>query len=83
MKKVKNITAILALCAVSWGSFAATEVQVATGNKIGVVSVTGAATLDSLTTELSKKADKAGAKYFRVISATGQNRLNGVAEIYK
>ncbi|MBC8952245.1 YdgH/BhsA/McbA-like domain containing protein [Xenorhabdus sp. PB62.4] len=83
MKNVKNIVAGLALCAVSFGSLAATEVQVAKGDKIGVVSVTGAATLDSLTVELSKKADKAGAKYFRVVSANGQNKLNGVAEIYK
>ncbi|MBD2783131.1 DUF1471 domain-containing protein [Xenorhabdus sp. DI] len=83
MKNVKNIGAILALCAVSFGSFAATEVQVAKGEKAGVVSVSGAATLDSLTTELSKKADEVGATYFRIISANGQNQLNGVAEIYK
>ncbi|CDG16199.1 multiple stress resistance protein BhsA [Xenorhabdus doucetiae] len=83
MKNVKNIGAILALCAVSFGSFAATEVQVAKGEKVGVVSVSGAETLDSLTTELSKKADEVGATYFRIISANGQNQLNGVAEIYK
>ncbi|MDX7990225.1 DUF1471 domain-containing protein [Xenorhabdus sp. Reich] len=83
MKAVKNILAILALGAVSFGSMAATEVQVAKGDKIGVVSVTGAATLDNLTEELSKKADKEGAAYFRVVSAYGQNQLGGVAEIYK
>ncbi|WP_338883592.1 MULTISPECIES: multiple stress resistance protein BhsA [Xenorhabdus] len=83
MKNVKNIVAIFALSAVSFGSFAATEVQVAKGEKIGVVSVSGAATLDSLTEELSKKADEAGASYFRVVSANGQNQLTGVAEIYK
>ncbi|MBI6549342.1 multiple stress resistance protein BhsA [Xenorhabdus lircayensis] len=83
MKVVKNIVAILALGAISFGSLAATEVKDTKGDKIGVVSVTGAATLDSLTEELSKKADKAGAAYFRVIFANGQNKLNGVAEIYK
>ncbi|AOM41505.1 multiple stress resistance protein BhsA [Xenorhabdus hominickii] len=83
MKNAKNIVAILALCTVSFGSFAATEVKAAKENKVGVVSVTGEATLDSLTDALSKKADEAGAKYFRVISATGHNNLNGVAEIYK
>ncbi|KLU14425.1 MULTISPECIES: multiple stress resistance protein BhsA [Xenorhabdus] len=83
MKKVKNIVAALALGAVSFGSFAATEVQVAKGEKIGVISVSGAETLDSLTTELSKKADEAGATYFRIVSANGQNQLAGVAEIYK
>ncbi|CDH21529.1 conserved hypothetical protein; putative exported protein [Xenorhabdus bovienii str. kraussei Quebec] len=83
MKSVKHIVAILALSAISFGSIAATEVQYANGEKVGVVSVTGAETLDSLTAELSKKADKAGASYFRVISANGQNKLSGVAEIYK
>ncbi|BET98379.1 multiple stress resistance protein BhsA [Xenorhabdus taiwanensis] len=83
MKNIKTIIAILALNAVSFGSFAATEVQVAKGEKIGVVSVSGAETLDSLTAILSKKADEAGATYFRIVSAHGQNQLNGVAEIYK
>ncbi|PHM74952.1 multiple stress resistance protein BhsA [Xenorhabdus kozodoii] len=83
MRNIKNIAAVLALCAVSFGSFAATEVQVAKGEKLGVVSVSGAETLDSLTVELSKKADEVGATYFRVISANGQNKLVGVAEIYK
>ncbi|MBE8598189.1 multiple stress resistance protein BhsA [Xenorhabdus sp. BG5] len=83
MKNVKNIVAILALSAASFGSFAATEVQVAKGEKIGIVSVSGAATLDSLTAKLSKKADEAGATYFRIVSANGQNQLNGVAELYK
>ncbi|MBC8948966.1 MULTISPECIES: multiple stress resistance protein BhsA [Xenorhabdus] len=83
MKNVKTIIAILALSAVYSGSFAATEVQVAKGEKIGVVSVSGAETLDSLTAELSKKADEAGATHFRVVSANGQNQLSGVAEIYK
>ncbi|PHM62149.1 multiple stress resistance protein BhsA [Xenorhabdus ishibashii] len=83
MKNVKNIVAVLALSALSFGSFAATEVQDAKGEKIGFVSVSGAETLDSLTTELSKKADEYGATYFRVVFANGQNQLNGVAEIYK
>ncbi|MDC9606338.1 YdgH/BhsA/McbA-like domain containing protein [Xenorhabdus griffiniae] len=83
MKNVKNIIAILALSAVSFGTFAATEVQVAKGEKIGVVSASGAATLDSLTAELSKKADESGATYFRIVSANGQNQLTGIAEIYK
>ncbi|SFU36667.1 multiple stress resistance protein BhsA [Xenorhabdus koppenhoeferi] len=83
MKSVKNIMAILALSAISFGLFAAAEVKNAKDDKIGVVSVTGASTLDNLTEELSKKADKAGASYFRVVFANGQNQLNGVAEIYK
>ncbi|MCC8367567.1 MULTISPECIES: multiple stress resistance protein BhsA [Xenorhabdus] len=83
MKNVKFIAAVLSLSAISFGSFAATEVKSADGEKIGVVSVAGAETLDSLTEALSKKADKAGAQSFRIISATGKNKLYGVAEIYK
>ncbi|MDX7986830.1 DUF1471 domain-containing protein [Xenorhabdus sp. 12] len=83
MKVVKSIVAVLALGAVSFGSMAATEVKDAKGDKIGVVSATGAETLDTLTHMLSKKADEAGAKYFRIVAAHGQNNLNGVAEIYK
>ncbi|MBC8944784.1 MULTISPECIES: multiple stress resistance protein BhsA [Xenorhabdus] len=83
MRNAKFIAAVLTLCTVSFGSFAAIEVRNATGEKIGVVSVTGAETLDNLTEELSKKADKAGAAYFRIISATGHDKLHGVAEIYK
>ncbi|PHM37317.1 multiple stress resistance protein BhsA [Xenorhabdus innexi] len=83
MKNIKFIAAVLSLSAISFGSFAATEVQNATGEKIGVVSVSGADTLDSLTEELSKKADEAGASYFRVVAATGHNKLYGIAELYK
>ncbi|CAQ86093.1 MULTISPECIES: multiple stress resistance protein BhsA [Photorhabdus] len=82
MKNVKYIAAVLALSAISFGSMAATEVQSSSSPKVGVVSVTGADTLESLSTELSKKADKAGASSFRIISASGKNQLSGVAEIY-
>ncbi|RNM22785.1 DUF1471 domain-containing protein [Dickeya undicola] len=42
-----------------------------------------AATLDSLQASLSEKAQAAGAKSFRIISATsGENQVRGVAELY-
>ncbi|MBS9441995.1 multiple stress resistance protein BhsA [Photorhabdus heterorhabditis] len=82
MKNVKYIAAVLTLSAISFGSMAATEVQSSSSPKVGVVSVTGADTLESLSAELSKKADKAGASSFRIISASGKNQLSGVAEIY-
>ncbi|ETS32618.1 MULTISPECIES: multiple stress resistance protein BhsA [Photorhabdus] len=82
MKNVKYIAVALALSAISFGSMAATEVQTTSSTKVGVVSVTGADTLESLSAELSKKADEAGASSFRIISTSGKNQLSGVAEIY-
>lgn len=50
---------------------------------IGVVSADNASTLDDLVAKLSEQADKKGATSFKVLSATGDNKLHGVAEIYK
>ncbi|CDG19767.1 Multiple stress resistance protein BhsA [Xenorhabdus poinarii G6] len=83
MKSSKCIIALLALSAISFGSLAATEVKSPVGEKVGVISVTGAETLDTLTEQLSQKANESGAKYFRITSAFGQNNLNGTAEIYR
>ncbi|MBE8595194.1 multiple stress resistance protein BhsA [Xenorhabdus sp. BG5] len=83
MKNSRYITLLFVLSAISFGSSAAIEVRSAVGEKIGVISITGAETLDALTDKLSKKADEAGAKYFRITSAVGQNYLNGTAEIYR
>lgn len=63
---------------------AAQELNHADGKeKIGVVSASNALTLDELSTALSRKADEQGATSFKILSATGNNRLHGVAEIYK
>lgn len=51
--------------------------------KMGVVSASGASTLDELVAQLSTQADKQGASSFKVLSATGNNKLHGVAEIYQ
>ncbi|MEI7376229.1 MULTISPECIES: DUF1471 domain-containing protein [Dickeya] len=87
MNAIKNIVAVIALATVSFGSFAATtstatEVQQSASQSIGSISAT-AATLDGLQASLSEKASAAGAKSFRIISATGNdNQLRGVAELY-
>lgn len=47
------------------------------------MSVSGASTLDDLTAQLAKKADEAGATSFRVVAASGENQMNGIAQIYK
>ncbi|WP_049853813.1 DUF1471 domain-containing protein [Dickeya fangzhongdai] len=82
MKAIKNIVAVIALATVSFGTFAATEVQQSASMSVGSVSAT-AATLDGLQASLSEKAQAAGAKSFRIISATsGENQMRGVAELY-
>ncbi|MGM3173817.1 multiple stress resistance protein BhsA [Dickeya lacustris] len=82
MKAIKNIVAVIALATVSFGTLAATEVQQSARESIGTVSAS-ANTLDGLQASLSEKATAAGAKSFRIISATGNdNQLRGVAEIY-
>ncbi|ATZ96390.1 MULTISPECIES: DUF1471 domain-containing protein [Dickeya] len=82
MKAIKNIVAVIALATVSFGTFAATEVQQSASLSVGSVSAT-AATLDGLQASLSEKANAAGAKSFRIISATsGENQMRGVAELY-
>ncbi|GAB7261298.1 MULTISPECIES: DUF1471 domain-containing protein [Dickeya] len=82
MNAIKNIAVVIALATVSFGSFAATEVQQSVSQSVGSVSAT-ANTLDGLQAKLSEKADAAGAKSFRIISATSSdNQLQGVAELY-
>lgn len=51
--------------------------------KIGVVSASNADSLDDLSEALSRKADKKGASAYRILSTTGDNRLHGVAAIYR
>ncbi|MEI9751112.1 YdgH/BhsA/McbA-like domain containing protein [Moellerella wisconsensis] len=83
MKNTTLIAATLALTTLSFGTMAATEVQNSNQAPVGVVSVSGASTLDDLTVQLAKKADEAGATSFRVVAASGENQMNGIAQIYK
>lgn len=65
-------------------AFAAQEINHADGKeKIGVVSTSNAYTLDELSNALSRKADEQGATSFKILSTTGNNKLHGVAEIYR
>lgn len=48
-----------------------------------VVSVGQKLTPDEVTTALSKKADLKGARYFKIISLGGRNKMYGTATIYK
>ena len=83
MKALLIATLVMGFISVSSAS-AALEINHADGKeKIGVVSASNAYTLDELSDALSRKADGQGATSFKILSTTGNNRLHGVAEIYK
>ncbi|WP_221928984.1 DUF1471 domain-containing protein [Enterococcus faecalis] len=83
MKTLLITTLVMGFISVNSVS-AAQEINHADGKeKIGVVSASNAYTLDELSDALSRKADEQGATSFKILSATGNNRLHGVAEIYK
>lgn len=83
MKAILITTLIMGFISVNAAS-AAQEINHADGKeKIGVVSASNAYTLDELSDALSRKADEQGATSFKILSTTGNNRLHGVAEIYK
>ncbi len=79
MKTLLITTLVMGFISVNAAS-AAQEINHADGKeKIGVVSVSNA----DLSNALSRKADEQGATSFKILSTTGDNRLHGVAEIYK
>ena len=83
MKAILITTLVMGFISVSAAS-AAQEINRADGKeKIGVVSASNAYTLNELSDVLSRKADEQGATSFKILSTTGDNRLHGVAEIYK
>lgn len=83
MKALLITTLVMGFISVNSAS-AAQEINHADGKeKIGVVSVSNAYTLDELSNALSRKADEQGATSFKILSTTGNNRLHGVAEIYR
>lgn len=85
MKNIKLAVAAVILGSLSFGSMAADLVSSAPDNqqKIGVISATGSTTnLASLESQLSEKAQLAGAKSFLITSTSGQNNLHGTAIIY-
>ncbi|VXD02986.1 MULTISPECIES: multiple stress resistance protein BhsA [unclassified Serratia (in: enterobacteria)] len=85
MKNIKNFALIPLLIATSFASVAADQVtsqSAADAQKIGVVSASGASSLSALEAELASKAEATGANSYRIISAGGQNKLYGTAEIF-
>ncbi|HAT3660564.1 MULTISPECIES: DUF1471 domain-containing protein [Klebsiella] len=83
MKALLITTLVMGFISVN-AAFAAQEINHADGKeKMGVISASNAYTLDELSDVLSRKADEQGATSFKILSTTGDNRLHGVAEIYK
>ncbi|WP_230492703.1 multiple stress resistance protein BhsA [Martelella alba] len=85
MNKFMLSTFALTLCGVSTSSLAVDQVNNDPLNQqpVGVVSATAGSNLSSLENALSAKAEAAGAKSYRIISTTGQNKLHGTAIIYQ
>lgn len=84
MKNLKMTLAAIALTSVSYAGFAADIVgqEPVNQQQVGVVTASGT-NLSSLESQLSAKADAAGAKSFRITSTTGNNRMHATAEIYQ
>ncbi|TKI02338.1 multiple stress resistance protein BhsA [Martelella alba] len=85
MKNVKIVAVAAIFSLTSFGSFAVEQIaQPVDGQQaIGVVSASGALTLSGLESKLARQAENAGASSYRIISATGNNKLHADAEIYK
>jgi len=86
MKNIKTFAAVIALVGVSFTSFAAEHVSAqdaAQFEKAGVIVASGATDLSSLKSQLSAKADAAGAKAFTITSTSGNNLMHATAVIYK
>lgn len=84
MQRITFILATLFILSTTQSAFSAVQINDSTGKqRIGVVSVSNALTLDELVNQLAEKADRQGASAFRVLATTGNNKLHGDAEIYK
>lgn len=85
MKTIKLTLAAVAISTLTFGAFAADQVNSDPlhQTEIGTISAQGGANLSSLEAQLNAKADAAGAKSFRITSTSGQNNLHGTAVIYQ
>lgn len=83
---MKIIFVILGAISLMAGSstFAYSDTGGCTGKEyIGNVSVTGASSLESLTSALADRAYAQGASCITIISAGGKNHMFGVAKAFK
>lgn len=84
MKRLIIVISTLASLIFCSSAFAANQVNESQSKeKIGVVSASGAYSLDDLSDKLQQRAEAEGASSYKIISAGGNNQFFGVAEIYK
>ncbi|ATM95637.1 Multiple stress resistance protein BhsA precursor [Yersinia frederiksenii] len=84
MKNISILVLFMGTFFMSKTAVSATEVQSSDAHtEIGVVSVQGKMTLSEVSESLAKKADDEGASYYKIIAAGGNNKLFGVAQIYR
>jgi len=60
-----------------------TRSEAASLQKIGEVSSGGFSSLDGLSASLAMKAEDAGASHYRIVGASGNNKLSGTAILYR
>ncbi|MGR7122783.1 YdgH/BhsA/McbA-like domain containing protein [Klebsiella aerogenes] len=84
---IKTTAAIIALSATTLSYAASPQMvsrsEAASLQKIGVVSSGGFTSLDDLDASLAMKAADAGASHYRIVSASGNNKLSGMAVLYR
>ncbi|EAY3717444.1 DUF1471 domain-containing protein [Salmonella enterica] len=79
-----NTIAITVALLISPATFAAQITEhYAPETSIGHASVSSKSSLDDVINALSKKADKAGATHFKVVSAGGKNKYFGTAVLIR
>lgn len=83
MKATFMTTLFIGLLALNSATAAQPVNDIQGKEKIGVVSVGGATTLDDLSAALERKAEEKGASAYKILSTSGNNKLHGVAEIYR
>lgn len=88
MKNIIKTAVTLIALSVTALSYAASPQMVSRSEasslqKIGVVSSSGFDSLDGLDASLAMKAADAGASHYRIVNATGKNKLSGVAVLYR
>lgn len=88
MKNISKAIIAAAALATSALAFAGNPQMVTRGEahslqKIGVVSSSGFTSLDELDASLAMKAADAGAGHYRIVNASGNNKLSGTAVLYR
>lgn len=88
MKKITLVLITAATLATSSLAYAGSAQEVnrseaASLNKVGVVSSGGFTSLDELNASLAMKANDAGASYYRISGASGNDKISGTAVLYR